>query len=246
MKKLIFFYIALMLILGQAIAQTSYEVYDNSSGSAVKVLNGAVLSRSMKASETDYQCPLTVKNVSAVPCVSWVRKYYVNIVPGTTNWFCWDGCYFPHVMVCKSPVKINSGDVFDGFDAHYNAAGKPGESKVKFVVYNGSNRNDSIGFDIVFKATVTGYDELVSQGADLRACPNPAVSNLKFVYSKLTGEAAFAVVKNIVGKEICRLPLQGISGDLAWNVDSYPNGIYFYSIECGGKIVSTRKLIIQH
>ncbi len=237
--------IVFVLILSHARSQSSYEVYDNSSGTPVKVSNGTVLTRPVKTTDNDYSFTLKVKNISAVMCVSWVRKYYVNILSGTTNWFCWDGCYFPNVMVCKYPVKIDAGQIFEGFDAHYNAAGLQGQSRVKYTVYNGANRNDSTSFDVIFAATPTGMDENISAG-EVKAHPNPADENVRFSVPNLTGSLASIVIKNVVGQEICRIPVTGNPGENILDVTAWSNGIYFYSLESAGQIRSTHKLIIQH
>jgi hypothetical protein len=235
-----------MLIMSNARPQSSYEVYDNSSGSQVKVANGAVLTRSVKMTDPDYSFSLQVKNISAVTCVSWVRKYYVNILSGTTNWFCWDGCYFHNVMVCKNPVNINPGQVFNGFDAHYNAAGMQGQSRVKYVVYNGANRNDSTSFEVIFLSSPTGTGEYATAGLDLKAHPNPASSAVKFSLPVLPGTSAFIVIKNVVGQEICRIPADVNSKEIIWDISAFSNGIYFYSLELSGLSTSAYKLIIQH
>jgi hypothetical protein len=246
MKKFTVFFMTCMLIMSYAWAQSSYEIYDNSSGSQVKVANGAVLTRGVKTTDTDYSFSLQVKNISAVMCVSWIRKYYVSILSGTTNWFCWDGCYFPNVMVCKTPININPGQIFNGFDVHYNAAGMQGQSRVKYVVYNGANRNDSTGFEVIFLSTPTGTDEYLNAGLNLKAHPNPANSVVKFTLPELTGANAAVVVKNVVGQEICRIPVSGKSKEIVWDVSTCSNGIYFYSLESSGQSRSTSKLIIQH
>jgi hypothetical protein len=246
MNKFTVFFLACMLIMSQARPQSSYEIYDISSGSQVKIPNGAVLTRSVKTTDTDYSFALQVKNSSTVMCVSWVRKYYVNILTGTTNWFCWDGCYFPNVMVCKSPVNINPGQIFNGFDAHYNAAGMQGQSRVKYVVYNGANRNDSTGFEVIFLSSPTGTDEYLTAGLDLKAHPNPAGSTVKFTLPEQTVNNAFVVIKNVVGQEICRIPATGNSKEIIWDVSAFSNGIYFYSLELSGLSRSAYKLIIQH
>ena len=54
MKKSIVFFMAFLLTMSHAKSQPSYEVYDNSSGSQVKVANGTVLTRSVKTTDTDY------------------------------------------------------------------------------------------------------------------------------------------------------------------------------------------------
>jgi len=246
MKKSIVFFIAFMFLLVNAKSQSSYEIYDNSSGSSVKVGNGAILTRSAKTTDNDYYFALQVKNVSTVMSVSWVRKYYVNILPGTTNWFCWDACYFPNVMVSKNPVNISPEQMFTGFTAHYNATEIQGQSRVKYTVYNGANRNDSTSFDVIFLSSPTGVDDNIITGCDVKAHPNPANETVKFFVPDLMGAIATIVIKNVIGQELCRIPLTGNSGEIMWNVSAWANGIYFYSLELAGQITSTHKLIIQH
>ena len=245
MKKLTILSFFLMLILNQVRSQSSYEIYDKISGTAVKVLNGAVLTRSIKTTNTDYSFALQVKNISAVKCVSRIRKYYVDTVQGTSNYFCWDGCYFKWVMV-SNPVTIKPSEIFEGLDLHYNCAKLQGQTRMKYVVYNDANRNDSIGFDVIFISSITGIGETADAGAEVRGYPNPASSTVNFAYTNLSGDMASIVMKNVVGQEICRIPATASSGEIRWDVSAYPNGIYFYTIESGKQIKSTRKLIIQH
>jgi hypothetical protein len=149
-------------------------------------------------------------------------------------------------MVCKNPVNINPGQVFNGFDAHYNAAGLQGQSRVKYVVYNGANRNDSTSFDVVFVSSPTGTGENITAGSDLKAHPNPASSSVKFLLPELPGTNAVVVIKNVVGQEICRLPADVNSKEIVWDISAISNGIYFYSLELSGMSRSAYKLIIQH
>ena len=179
MKKLTILSFFLMLILNQVRSQSSYEIYDKISGTAVKVLNGAVLTRSIKTTNTDYSFALQVKNISAVKCVSRIRKYYVDTVQGTSNYFCWDGCYFKWVMV-SNPVTIKPSEIFEGLDLHYNCAKLQGQTRMKYVVYNDANRNDSIGFDVIFISSITGIGETADAGAEVRGYPNPASSTVNF------------------------------------------------------------------
>ena len=57
--------------------------------------------------------------------------------------------------------------------------------------------------------------------------------------------SARLVITNLVGSKVAVHSLNGTSGKVRMDISNLDSGIYFYSIEADGKIVSTKKLIVR-
>ncbi|MCK9203480.1 MAG: T9SS type A sorting domain-containing protein [Bacteroidales bacterium] len=245
MKKLVFILGLIFLTATYSNAQSSYEVYDTVGGNMVLVPNGGVLHRSLKNTDNDFSFPLWVKNVSAVPCTTWAKKVYINILQGTQNWFCWEGCYFPNTMVSSKPYIIGPSQLYGGFDSHYKAAGKTGESRIRYVFFNGQNTSDTTYFEVVFTTTPTGIDDKTTTSG-LTISPNPASSMVKISYNLLTGINGTLVFRNILGQVIKTFLLTDPSGTVSCDLSEFSEGIYFVTLSSDKEHQILSKLIISH
>ncbi|MCK9423624.1 MAG: T9SS type A sorting domain-containing protein [Bacteroidales bacterium] len=245
-KPIIFSFFALAFSSFQLFAQSSYEMYENIEGTPVRVLNGGVLHKSMKMTNNDYSFPLLVKNVSSVNCTTWAKKVYLSIVPGTQNWFCWEGCYFPNTMVSKVPYIIGPNQTYNGFDGPYKAAGQIGDSRIRYVFFNGTNLNDTTYFEVIYTSTATGVEENRPNAITFEVFPNPVKTTLHCSYNMLTGRQGTILLKNILGEELVKLALSEQEGEIAMDITGYPNGIYFCVLVIDDQVKTLQKIIIQN
>ena len=81
----------------------------------------------------------------------------------------------------------------------------------------------------------------------LTAYPNPATSSVTIAYdlSNLSSADTRVVITNLVGSKVAVRPIAGTSGKVSMDISNLDSGIYFYSIESAGKVVSTKKLIVR-
>lgn len=88
--------------------------------------------------------------------------------------------------------------------------------------------------------TVAGTNQVV-------AVPNPAKHQTTFHYSIDEGSVSpRIVVKSLDGRTVWGIDLQEGIGQIAWDFGSTTDGIYLFSLELGGKAVTTEKLVIVH
>jgi len=247
MKKVLFIFVGVLFIgLSQVLAQSSYEMYEPVGGTTVRVMNGDLLHKTMPATNPDFEFPILVKNISAVNCTTWVKKVYLNILTGTTNWFCWDVCYFPNTMVSAHAHIIGPGQSFNGFYAHYNAANQIGDSRIRYVFFNGANASDTAYFEVTFTSSSTGVGDDLSGLSPLKVYPSPVNRLLHADFNLTAGSQGTLVLRNILGKEMGNFPIEGHSGPVTIDVSGYPDGVYFCVLNSGDKITATRKIIINH
>ena len=247
MKKVFLIFLGVLLISSsRLLAQTSYEMYEPVGGTTVRVMNGDLLHKTMPMTNPDFEFPILVKNVSAVNCTTWVKKVYLNILTGTTNWFCWDVCYFPNTMVSAHSHIILPGQSFNGFYAHYNAANQIGDSRIRYVFFNGANATDTTYFEVIFTSSSTGVGDNLADCSSLKVYPNPVNRLLHADFNLAAGSMGTLVLRNILGEEVENLPLDGFSGSITMDVSTYPDGVYFCVLNSDNKATTTRKIIINH
>ncbi|MEI7983044.1 MAG: T9SS type A sorting domain-containing protein [Bacteroidota bacterium] len=226
-------------------AQSSYEMYETIGGTNVRVLNGAVLHKGMKSTNNDYSFPLLVKNVSIVNCTTWAKKVYINILSGTQNWFCWEGCYFPNTMVSKQPYIIGANQTYNGFDGHYKAAGQTGDTRVRYVFFNGANANDTAYFEVIYASSLTGLEDNRTQSYTFDLYPNPVKTTLHCSYDLMTAHQGAIVLKTILGEEVGRVSINDHEGEIEIDITGYPDGIYFCVLTTDDQAKASRKVIIR-
>lgn len=75
--------------------------------------------------------------------------------------------------------------------------------------------------------------------------PNPANTHCTISYQLPTVANAQLKVYDMLGKVVEEYSLTDSQGNVSLQVKNYKPGIYFCSIEAGGKTVQTRKLIVS-
>jgi len=63
---------------------------------------------------------MSVKNVSNETLSLVCRKIEIEVVPGTSNYFCWSACYSPTVYLSPLTVVLGPGETTDEFSGHYS------------------------------------------------------------------------------------------------------------------------------
>jgi hypothetical protein len=173
-----------------------------------------------------------------------VKKVELNVLPGTSNLFCWGLCFSPTVFESPDPLYIHGNTTNEtDFSGHYLPSGIPGMSVMRYVFFDERNPNDSVCANVNFHAYPLGTGE-PSKGTSVNAYPNPASGNVTFTYSSQAA-ASSILVRNLLGETVKEISLSGSAGKVVFNAGDLTAGIYFYSLTVNGHSAATKKLIVR-
>lgn len=192
---------------------------------------------------------LSVKNNTSDSLFVTVSKEVISELPGSYNTFCLGNCYDPSITTSPITLDLAAGEssTNDQFHIVYYPANQYGTTSVKYSFYD--ERINEIPREVVvnFITSVDGIEEPVTAKL-FNAYPNPASSNVTIQYD-LSGRTAVndarIVITSLVGNKVYTQPLNNTSGKASIDISNLVAGIYFYSIEANGQIISTKKLIVK-
>ena len=194
----------------------------------------------------DNELALIVTNNSNEVDSIYLTKHVISEVDGSYNTFCIGACVDPSVTTSSTPLVLQPGESSTNVSFHllYNPCGNEGTTTVKYVFTSGSYQ-DSVTVNYIY-GTV-GVEEAAVSVNSLTAYPNPATSSVTIAYdlSNLSSADTRVVITNLVGSKVAVRPIAGTSGKVSMDISNLDSGIYFYSIESAGKVVSTKKLIVR-
>ena len=194
---------------------------------------------------SDNELVLIIQNNSEEVDSIYLSKHVIEEVPGSVNLFCiGDGCYDGNASTTPLVLEPGASSNAGSFHLLYNPGGTEGTTKVRYNFYTSSY---SVPLIINFIYGNTGIEETDFSVNNLTAYPNPATSSVNVSYdlSGFRAGSACLVITNLVGSKVAVHSLNGTSGKVSMDVSNLDAGIYFYSIEADGKIVSTKKLIVK-
>ena len=197
---------------------------------------------------------IQIQNLTSYDIPVIVEKEYVQIVEGTSNYFCWGLCLTPETMVSPRPVTLEGNAISaDGeFSIHYQVdptfSGDPmeylsGTSIIKFHAYPADDPDDRATLELWFAYNPTEVkDNLVSFG---QAYPNPASSQVNFNLKGQGDDIVNAVVYNLLGQEVKSKMANGSQSRISIDLSDIQPGIYFCSFFVNNEVVKTEKFIVK-
>ncbi|MFH0867539.1 MAG: T9SS type A sorting domain-containing protein [Bacteroidota bacterium] len=245
MKKIIFlFSMGVFSLLASLSMAQSLQVHDlegnNVSGSVINVWGDSAYVTLMEA-------PFDVKNISAGTVYVKVKKTEISLQPGSSNTFCFNGyCYLSTVYVSPTAATIAAGAKDTTFSGDYRPKGTLGASIIMYVFFRTDDPNDSAFVIVQFNATPAGLELHSSESLEIsNPYPNPASSHTSFNYSFPENSSASFTLSDITGNIIKEIPVYNTQGVLEVSTNDVSEGMYFYSFYIDGKMLMTKKLIIQ-
>jgi len=204
------------------------------------------------ASSSSSTDEILVKNAASIPDTLKVVRTINTVDPGDQTQFCFGGlCYSFATNISNLTLIIAPGDTVDfagnGFHAIFNSGPACVTRLVHYKFYNIHNFSDSTGVTLQYNCT-TGIDELFNgDGIISNAFPNPANSVISVKYD-LNGfsQNGKIIFYDILGKSVKEINLNDKQGIAKINVMELKSGIYFYSFIVDDKIISTKKIVINH
>ena len=210
--------------------------------------NGGIIQVSGDISLFEIVAEMDIKNVSSSAISAKVRKFEVDVLPGTVNMLCWGLCFAPNVFESPSPIVIPPNVVNEDFFGHYVPNSVIGVSIMRYTVFDMNHPADSAYFFVEFNAGTVGINDLASNKkvSVSNPYPNPANSQTLFNY-QLPANTSKASIKihNLLGAVVKEVQLVGQSGKISVNVSDLNDGVYFYSIVVNNETYETKRLIVS-
>lgn len=207
---------------------------------------GESLDYVVRAANDDNELVVNITNTSDVVDSIYLSKRVISEVPGSYNTFCIGVCYDPSITTAPIPFILQPGETSDGPGFHflYNPCGNEGTTSVDYTFTAGSF-STTIRVNYIYSTDGINSSDL--RVNSLTAYPNPATTNVTVAYdlSGFRSGNTRLVITNLVGSKMAVSPISGTSGKVSVDLSTLDSGIYFYSIEADGKIVSTKKLIVK-
>ncbi|RLD45372.1 MAG: hypothetical protein DRI89_01290 [Bacteroidetes bacterium] len=178
-----------------------------------------------------------------------VRRNQLDMVEGTSSYFCWGICYPDDVLESQDSILIVSGgsSVDTAFSGQYLPNSKIGTSLVEYIFYNQENEDQQVKVLVKYWASPESIDEGMTNGGSISDIyPNPATTVVSIDYSIPPGlnNARISIV-NIYGNVVKELEIDRNAHKLTVDISDMESGIYFYTMLIGNNIYETKKLIIQ-
>lgn len=245
MKKLLLSSVLVLAAFG-ASAQ-SFHIMDANSQT---VTSGSTITYYVDQATALETHDFEVHNMSSNAVTAKVRKAIQSQAdPGCTFYFCTDqNCYTPNTVLSGN-VNMNAGATFQ-LITDFTPNNATGTSLVRYSVFNTANPSDSAFFFIQYVVSPNSVNTLTMVKASIGTPnPNPASSvfslnyNLGSSFGK--GEAKL-VIYNMLGAVVRTENVTDIEGTIKMDVSTLENGVYFTSMEVGGKQVATKRLVVTH
>lgn len=191
----------------------------------------------------------TIKNVSVNSVTVKCKRTIIYLLPGDVNYFCFAGqCYGPGQSVSglSSVMAPNATDA--SFIGYVQNAGTAGDDTVNYCFYNVNDTLDATCYTVVYHFRPLGINEVLPANSSmLSVYPNPVDFEATFQYSLPKDiNSATVTVMNMLGNKVGEYELDISKNRAVISTADLSNGIYFYSLEVDGRVISTKKMMVSH
>jgi hypothetical protein len=191
---------------------------------------------------------IDIMNISLEQKVVKVRRTVLMSIDSTSNYFCFGpSCYTAIVSVSSNPRTINGNSTVDTtFSSHFKPNGQSGVSEIQYTFFDVNDPQDSVNVVVRYEIAPVGISK-ISTIASLNAFPNPADDKvtLSFTRSSLNENATIELY-NMLGAKVYSQKVDGMDGTISISTENLKAGLYFYSLNEGGKISRPGRLTIKH
>lgn len=240
-----------LLLLAPLGAQSQLLTLTDGDG---QVVNGTVVTHLGSASDPLLTQGLTATINGGQTLNVNMRRYELEVVPGTSNYFCWGVCY-DEVPAGNLPVwnagqegviSMAPGTAVNEFKAYLVPNGNAGNNAFRYVWFNTANGTDSVFVDIVFQVSPVGIEEALAAAASMEVFPNPVSGNetrVQVSFNQPVTQATL-VLYNALGSAVHeqRIPAQG--SDVLLNTAALEPGLYFAVVRAAGRDLATRRIVV--
>ena len=182
-----------------------------------------------------------------------VRRYELEVLPGSFNYFCWGVCYggilagsqYMWQSLPQHAIALSPGVAVNNFHAYVQPEHSIGIAKFRYVWFDVDQPNDSDWVDIVFDTTPgAGIHENGNVVNAFSAYPVPSLDGqVDLRYDLATSAGAEMAVYSLLGTEVRRASLSGKVGSVHIEQGDLGAGIYFANLVVDGRAVATRRFV---
>jgi len=246
MKKIL----TLLFILSIASLGVFAQSLQLQTSSGTDIPNGGTISKLVVLNDTtiDVEVDLIIKNISGAQVTVKAKRTSKSLATPQASHFCFaGGCFSDTTSTSPTQAVIAIGASDNSFSAHITPNTGKGSSVVCYKFYNTRNLNDTASVYVQTEIWPAGINDLKGSQVVLgNAYPNPASKSVSVDYTISPEASAKLVIQNLIGIKIREEALPGMNGKSVFDVSDLPDGIYLYSLEVGGKNISTKKLLVRH
>ena len=184
------------------------------------------------------------------------EKVQNNFVENSLNYICFGLCYGPETFV-SNPVVLTPEDIDSTlFSMHYapDYMNEPPytymdiigqEQSMTYYLYPANDPDNKFVINVIFKYSLDGVEENSIVKTFSNAYPVPARDVVNFDYDFASDVNAEIAVYNMMGQEVLRNTVNGMSGKASVNVNNLADGVYFYSLIVNGKTEKSSKFVVN-
>ncbi|MBX2978187.1 MAG: T9SS type A sorting domain-containing protein [Flavobacteriales bacterium] len=219
-----------------------------------QVVNGTVVTHIGSASDPLLTQGLTATINGGQTLNVNMRRYELEVVPGTFNYFCWGVCY-DEVPAGNLPtwnagqegvISMAPGTPVNEFKAYLVPNGNAGTNAFRYVWYHTANGTDSVFVDIVFQVSPVGIEEALAPIASMEVFPNPVTGSearIQIAFNKPVPQASL-VVYNALGSVVSEQRMPNHANDVILNTSALEPGLYFAVVRAAGRDLATRRIVV--
>lgn len=179
-----------------------------------------------------------------------IEKINENIRSSQTSTFCINNdCSENNIVSDHTIIKLYPGQIFDGFSTTLETGLVPGNSSVKYLIYNLSDVTESVEVEVNYsikekaKAGILFSSDVIELSD---VYPNPAREKAVFNYNYINPDKeAKVIIHSVLGSVMSEFALSPYESRLSIPILNYNPGVYFYTLYIDNEGVATKKMVVR-
>lgn len=222
--------------------------------------SGHLMAQGLKIIDTDLHVisevgsevstPIKIQNTTDHVMRIGIERTESNIRSSQSARFCINNdCLEKNIVGDVKFVKLEPGEVLSNFVAVLETGLVPGNSSVKFRIFDVTNTNTQVEIEVNYsiKEKIKEGILFTSDVVELSdVFPNPVKEKAYFNYTYLNPDKeARLVIHSVLGSVISEFKLSPFESRLVIPVADYNPGVYFYTLYIDNEGVATKKMVIR-
>lgn len=198
-------------------------------------------------SSIDIPSYITVQNNSDQTRNIKVRRNPIDILDGTSNWFCWVLCWQDIIDTSSYSLHLDPGEVTEEFSAHINPGGQEyGNWLIEYCFYDVNDPEFEYCTVVHWSTADPLSTEDLSDSKLVYPQPNPCSDIVRFniLNEKLPTNSVLSIF-SVVGEKIKEQRIQSGVKVVEMDVNDLSPGVYIYSLTNGGNKLNSGRLIVK-
>jgi hypothetical protein len=177
-----------------------------------------------------------------------VKKYLIFNAGGDVTSFCiGTNCYGSSTTLSGAVSIPANSNLGSGFLTDFVASNTNNTARVVYTIFDTTTPSDSITTIINYNvsSSITGIKQITSTYNVSNIAPNPANNSISLAYDlKNTNQPASVKIYNMLGTLVKTSSLETYSNATKIDIASFEEGMYFYSVTIGSKVIKTGRLVV--